>query len=225
MSDARKWMGVFALVLMVACTVGETPPEGPAPGPADEPGAGPVSGEPEAGDPEEAAALASELVARAERAYEAAELEESMELAERVLADHAGTAAAGPARWVGARAAFALGRYAEARSLALAYAEARPSSSEAAAEARALAELAEDALETPADAPVVVGAVLPRSGPRVLVRYADWVLEGGELAVAEAERAQGRRIELVIADDGGGERTGEAVAELEARGAVAVVGP
>ncbi|MBW3534912.1 MAG: ABC transporter substrate-binding protein [Gemmatimonadetes bacterium] len=43
--------------------------------------------------------------------------------------------------------------------------------------------------------------------------------------VAEAERLQNRRIELVVADDAGGARLGAAVRELERRGAVAIVGP
>lgn len=57
------------------------------------------------------------------------------------------------------------------------------------------------------------------------MRYGDFVLEGIELAVEEAERQQGRPIELVVVDDSGGTRTRAAVAELERRGALAIIGP
>lgn len=223
LSEIRTGLGACALVVLLACTVGETPPGTPSPGPGDVPAPGAPGGEPGGGDVEESA-LASELLGRSRLAYEAAQVEEARRLARQVLSDYPGTASAAQARWVAARAAFALGRYSEARELALEFAGGQPSGSSHAAEARSLAELASDALETPA-AVTVVGAVLPRSGPRVLVAYADWLLEGIRLAVAEAERTQNRRIELVIADDGGGARLQEAVREVERQGAVAVVGP
>lgn len=212
------------LVLMMACAVGESPPRGPS-GAGEEgvPGAAGPEGVPDE-VPAGVADRASDLLARSQLAYEAGEVEESLRLAREVLTEYEGTASTEPARWVAARAAFALERYAEARDLATAYARSQPRGSERAVEARELAELAEDALEAPAEL-AVVGVVLPRSGPRVLVRYADWLLEGIELAVAEAERLQNRRIELVVADDAGGARLGAAVRELERRGAVAIVGP
>lgn len=174
-----------------------------------------------AADPAESAA--GELLTRARLAYEAAEPREALELARRVLSDYPATSAAEGARWVAARAAFALERYAEARDLAEAHAAAAAGPS--AEEARALAELARDALEPPESAPVVLGAVLPRTGPRAMVRYSEWLLQGIQLAVQEAERREGRPIELVVEDDAGGTRTRQAVAELERRGAVAIVGP
>ncbi len=213
-------MALCSLVLMLACVVGETPPQ--APPPAGGEGAPGGAAMEEGGAPADAAA-AAELLERSTRAYRASELEDALRLSREVLSLHAGTASEPDARWLAARAAFALGRYTESRELALEHARRAPDGSAAAVEARSLAELAADALE-PA-APVVVGAVLSRSGPRVLVRYADWVLEGIELAVAEAERVQNRRIELVVADDAGGARVAEAVRELERRGAVAIVGP
>lgn len=214
-------MGACVLVLLLACTAGEAPPAGPAPGPAgggvEETGGAALGG---AGSGA-VDARAAELLAGADSAYGAGALEEALRLARQIVADHAGTTAEAGAFWIGARAAFSLGRYDEARRLAVEYEGVAPT--DGAGEARSLVELADDALAVPA--PVTIGAVLPRSGPRVLVRYADWVLEGIELAVAEAERVQNRRIELIVADDSGGIRVRQAVRELERRGAVAIVGP
>ncbi|MFO7892877.1 MAG: ABC transporter substrate-binding protein [Longimicrobiales bacterium] len=233
MNEARKKSvvasGIAALVIGLACTVGEgqpespRPPQGPAPAeaPTDTAERAAEGGEPGAAE----AYRATDLLIRSQLAYEAARLEEALSLAEEVMADHAGSMSAEPARWVGARAAFALGRYERARELAQGYADGQPETSTLAVRARELARLAADALEEPADAPPVIGAILPRSGPRVLVRYADWVLEGIELAVAEVERQQGRPIDLVVVDDSGGARTRAAVRELERRGALAIVGP
>ncbi len=224
--------GLALLVVGLACSVGETP--APTPVPVDEPvaTAAPDTVRPagdsvavdSVADPAEAY-RATDLLIQSQLAYEAARLDSSLALVDRVLADYSESMAAAPARWVGARAAFALGRYQRARELAEAYADGQPASSTLGYQARELARLAEDALSTPsADAPVI-GVVLPRSGPRVLVRYADWVLEGIRLAVDEAQRRQGRPIDLVVADDSGGSRTRAAVQELEDRGALAIVGP
>ena len=216
-------MGVWAVMLGLACSVGESPPERPSAPGRGEPAAEVPSVEPEVDPTADAEARAGELLAEASGAYEAAEVEDAYRIAGEILG-LGRTTSESAARWVAARSAFALGRYAEARELARAVAD-RPPTPDTEAEARALAELAADAMESPADAPVVIGAVLPRTGPRVLVRYADWVLEGVEVAVAEAERRQNRSIRLVVADDGGGARVREAVAELERQGALAIVGP
>jgi ABC-type branched-subunit amino acid transport system substrate-binding protein len=229
--------GLALLVLGLACTVGETPPAPPGPAPEPTPvetpdTAGEAPASPEAAGapaeeeetPEEAY-RATDLLIQAQLAYEAVRLEESLSMAERVLADYPQSMAVEPARWVGARASFALGRYAQAAAMGETYAAGQPSGSTLAERARELVRLAEDAQAVPAAAPAVIGAILPRSGPRVLVRYGDWVLEGIELAVEEAERRQGRPIELVVVDDSGGARTREAVRELEARNALAIVGP
>jgi ABC-type branched-subunit amino acid transport system substrate-binding protein len=213
-------MGLCALVLVVACAVGESPPQAPPPdGVEGAPGGAAVDDAVPAAD----AAAAADLLERSIRAYHRSELEESLRLSREVLSGHAGTLSEPDARWVAARAAFALGQYEESRELALEHARRADAGSADAVEARSLAELAADAMEAPA--PVVVGAVLSRSGPRVLVRYADWVLEGIQLAIAEAELDQNRSIELVVADDAGGARVSEAIRELERRGAVAIVGP
>lgn len=212
-------MGLCGLMVLLACTVGEAPPQTPsAEGPD-----GPTAESPDRPEmaPGADAAVAAELLEQTRGAYETGEVEEALRLANEVLTEHRGTPSEAEARWLAARSAFALGRYEEARELAQQYA--RRSSGDAAAEARELAELAADALDEPA--PVTIGAILPRTGPRVLVRYADWVLEGIELAVAEAERDQGRRIELIVADDAGGFSVQEAVRDLERRGAIAIVGP
>lgn len=217
------------LVVTLACTVGEArtgPPE-PREQPvedtlaADEVVDVPVDPAVAAADDRESA----DLLIRSQLAYEAANVEEALTLAEQVVSEYPATTSVEPARWVGARAAFALGRYNRAQELALAYAENQPEGSGLGDEARELARLAEDALSPPAAAPPVIGAILPRSGPRALVRYGDWILEGLQLAVDEVERQQGRPIELVVVDDGGGSETQRAVAELERRGAIAIIGP
>ena len=224
LNDTRRWGGIVLMAAVLGCTVGETRPEEPGTPPATEieeretpaPGGG-------GGATAEAEAAAADLLATARQAYDEARLEEALEQARRVATQYPSTRAADPAHWIAARAAFSLERYDEALELAEAYARTQPSGSEQAAEAQRLMELATDALEQPA--PAMVGAVLPRTGSPVLVRYADWLLEGIELAVSEAERRQGRPIDLVVVDDEGGTRTREAVAELERRGAVAIIGP
>ncbi len=220
---------IAAVVAMLACTVGETRPRPPAP---DEEGRPEAVEEPRAEPtPLDTAAAGADdyrpmdLLVQSQEAYDAANVDESLTLAEQVLSEYPASDAAARSRWVGARAAFALGRYDRARELALAYAEGEPGGSALAEEARELARLAEDGMAEPAAAPPRVGAILPRSGPRALVRYGDMLMEGLELAVSEAERRQGRPIELVVVDDGGGSRTRQAVAELERRGALAIIGP
>ncbi len=216
-------LAAATLVVALACSVGE-----PAAGGRPEPdtrsaGAVDTAAAERVATPNDVRAAAS-LLERAGAAYEHAALDSALEFASRVMVTYGGTPAAAEARWVAARAAFSLGRYAEARTLAERYADDRGVREGAADTARTLATLAGDAMQPPTG-PAVVGAVLPRTGSRILVRYADWVLDGIRLAVQEAERRQGRRIELVVADDAGGARTREAMAEVEGRGAVAVVGP
>lgn len=221
----RTWplvtVGVF-----LACTVGEVPPQAPPPGPGPEPPVDTVAVDTfDAVPPPDAGveADAAELLSRARLAYEAVELGEALDLSRRVLREYPGTTAAGGAAWVGARSAFALGRWGEA--LELAEAVVRTQSGPSADEARALAELARDELDPPAAAAVRLGVVLPRTGSQIMVRYADWLLEGIRLAVGEAEVRERRPIELVVADDAGGTRIGEAVAELERQGVLAILGP
>jgi ABC-type branched-subunit amino acid transport system substrate-binding protein len=220
LSDVRKTWGLWPVLLLLACTVGETPPQPPV----SEPPIEPTAEEPGPAEPGAGAEVrgAEELLAESRRAYDRAELEESLRLAEQVVAEYPGSTSEAEARWLAAQAAFALGRYQEAGELADEVADRTRGERET--EAEALVELAEDALERPSQV-AVVGAVLPRSGPRVLVRYADWVLEGMQLAVEEAETRQNRRIDLVVVDDEGGLRVREAVRELERQGAVAIVGP
>jgi ABC-type branched-subunit amino acid transport system substrate-binding protein len=213
------------LVLLLGCTLGEAPPEGPVPLPGAEAPREVAEERPVEVEAGAAAAQAAEVARRAEEAYEGASLEEALALSRQVLDTWSWAPAAGAARWVAARSAYGLGLHDEARRLAQAHAERQARGSEAEAEARSLAALAADAGERGTGAALVVGAILPRSGTRVLVQYADWILEGIELAVAEASRRQGRPVELVVADDGGGTRTAAAVAELERRGALAIIGP
>jgi ABC-type branched-subunit amino acid transport system substrate-binding protein len=215
-----KLLAPLFLALAVGCTVGEARPAEPAPEaiPEEQRPTPPATVGPEA------EARAAEGVERAAAAYAVGEVTRALRLAREVLADYAATRAADQALWVAARSSFAVGRYDEARRLAERYVAAQPAGSVAAQEARALVSLATDAQASPTRG-VVVGALLPRTGPDVLVQYGDLVLEGIRLAVRQAERQQGRSIELVVADDGGGSRTGAALAELERRGVAAVIGP
>ncbi len=216
-----KWLSLTLLLLPLGCAVGEAYP-GPV-SPAEPPAAERPAERP-AVPTAEAERLASEVVERAVAAYATAEVAEALELSLQVLREYPGSAAEEAALWLAARSAFGLSRYAEAREFAERYGARQPAGSAEAERARALAELAADALARPAAGPIV-GALLPRSGPDVLVQYGDWVLEGIELAIREAERRQGRAIRLVVADDGGGARTAQAVAELEAQGVLAIIGP
>lgn len=218
------------LVVTLACTVGEGRTGPPAP--VEQPPADSMMADTVGDEVPLDSAVASaddyastDLLVRSQLAYEAANVEEALTLAEHVVSEYPRSTAVEPARWVAARAAFALGRYHRAQELALAYAANQSESSPLAVEAGELARLAEDALMPPSSAPPVIGVILPRSGPRALVRYGDWILEGLQLAVDEVERQQGRPIELAVVDDAGGSATQRAVAELERRGALAIIGP
>ncbi len=73
---------------------------------------------------------------------------------------------------------------------------------------------------------LVVGAILPVTGSGALKGYGDVIRQGIDIAIREHERAGGRKVELVVVDDGGDPaRASAAVAELEARHALAIVGP
>jgi branched-chain amino acid transport system substrate-binding protein len=220
--ERTKGMAVVLLAIALGCTVGEARTEGPG-----LPGAEPTPGEasPRVRPTPEAERLAGDLAGRAVVAYEAGDLTQALAAAVRALETYPGTAGAEQSRWVAARAAFGLGEYGQARDHAEAFRRRVAADSPEAQDARRLVELAEDALAGPGTASPVVGAVLPRTGSRAMVQYGDWVLEGIELAVRQEERRSGRSIQLVVADDGGGTRTAAAVAELERRGVVAVIGP
>jgi len=75
--------------------------------------------------------------------------------------------------------------------------------------------------------PVVLGAILPQSGvsPGAL-EYAEAVLEGIRVAVQEFQGTLRRPVEVEVRDDEGrGDLEGGIVREMEAMGAVGVVGP
>lgn len=75
----------------------------------------------------------------------------------------------------------------------------------------------------PPPAKVVIGAIVPQTGPAVLRQYSDLVLEGVRLALAQAGAGVP---ELVVLDDAGdAEKDPTLVRELERRGAVAIIGP
>lgn len=89
-----------------------------------------------------------------------------------------------------------------------------------------VARVPEGAAREPEATPAVIGAILPRGGSPYLDRYAELILEGIELAIAEHEAAGGRRVRLEVREDGGDpERAAAAVVALEAAGALAMVGP
>lgn len=78
----------------------------------------------------------------------------------------------------------------------------------------------------PATAPIVLGVIVSQSGDPYLERFGEQVLDGIRLAVEQHNRTSGAPVELMVLDDEGTpERSAELVAELEARGAVAIVGP
>jgi branched-chain amino acid transport system substrate-binding protein len=85
---------------------------------------------------------------------------------------------------------------------------------------------AEPPREEPRDAPVRVGAILPRTGSTTLRQYGELVRQGIDIALAEHQRQGGPPVELVVADDGGDAANApRAVRELEAGGVIAVIGP
>lgn len=79
--------------------------------------------------------------------------------------------------------------------------------------------------EPPADA-VVVGAILSETGSGALQQYAELVRQGIDIALREEAGNGGRDVRLLALDDAGDPaRAAGLVAELEARGAVAIIGP
>lgn len=78
----------------------------------------------------------------------------------------------------------------------------------------------------PAAAPVVLGVIAPQSGDPFLERFGEQVIDGIRLAVEAHNRGGDHPVELVVLDDGGDPaRAAELVATLEARNAVAILGP
>lgn len=76
-------------------------------------------------------------------------------------------------------------------------------------------------------APAVLGAILPRSGASPgLMEYAEWVLEGIQVAIDEFQQDLGRPIHLEALDlEGDPDGARSLVRRLEDLGAVGVVGP
>jgi ABC-type branched-subunit amino acid transport system substrate-binding protein len=75
-------------------------------------------------------------------------------------------------------------------------------------------------------ATVAIGVILPQTGPSYLRPYADAVLEGVRVAVAEHEAAGRQRVELLVRDDSGSASSAaNAIRELGSAGVVAVIGP
>ena len=80
----------------------------------------------------------------------------------------------------------------------------------------------EPAEEPARDDRTVIGAILPQSADATLRQYGELVREGVDIALADDTT----NVELVVVDDGGDEtRAASLIAELESRGAVAILGP
>jgi branched-chain amino acid transport system substrate-binding protein len=221
--ERTRWIIPVVVAMVLGCAAGEARPEGSG---ATTPGGAPGPGARSPAAPTaEAERLASAVMERARRAYQYGEVQESLELSRRVTITYPGTVAADSALWLAARSAYGLGRYEEAGEWAERYVRRLSPGTPEEAQALGLAELAADAAGAAGSAVPVVGAVLPRTGSPTLVQYGDWVLEGIELAIRDAERRTGRRIQLIVEDDGGGPRTAQAVAQLERRGVLAIIGP
>lgn len=78
----------------------------------------------------------------------------------------------------------------------------------------------------PVAARAVIGAILPQSGSPALEQYGALVLEGIRLALDSVALGGRTAPELVVLDDAGdAERDPALVKQLEARGAVAIIGP
>jgi ABC-type branched-subunit amino acid transport system substrate-binding protein len=72
---------------------------------------------------------------------------------------------------------------------------------------------------------LVVGVIVPQTGPAYMRQYGELVLEGVRLAVQQ-QGAGGRKVELAVLDDAGDtSRDAELVRTLEQRGAIAIIGP
>lgn len=90
----------------------------------------------------------------------------------------------------------------------------------------AVAETTRPGQRRPVAAPVVLGVIASQSGDPFLERFGEQVVDGIRLAVETHNRVSDQPVELVVLDDGGEpERAAELVAALEARNAVAIVGP
>jgi ABC-type branched-subunit amino acid transport system substrate-binding protein len=73
---------------------------------------------------------------------------------------------------------------------------------------------------------VAIGVILPQSGPSYLRPYAEAVLEGVRVAVAEHEAAGRQRVDLLVRDDSGSATSAaNAIRELGNAGVVAIIGP
>lgn len=196
---------LIGALLLGACRVGEVGRE--------QPPSGPVS-------PAQNAAAATEL-GQARSALDAGDAATAERLADSVLARYPQTPAATDARWVLARAAFALGEYDRAIEAAESYAARTQGAAHD--EALALAGRARAARQR-ANETVRIGVLLPRSAPPYLQQYADLVRQGVDLAVEQY--GGDTRVELVEVDDAGdATRDAALTRDLDERGVRAVIGP
>lgn len=172
---------------------------------------------------------AAELVGEGRAALDRGDAGEALVVAEAVMERFPGAQASSAALLLAARARAALGQLEAALADARRYVSLFPAGASGAEPGHALVEELEARVRVAAERPsfpLVLGAILPRSGSPVLQRYADLVLEGARLAVDEY-RARGERdAELIVVDDlGDPAAAGQRVRELEEAGALGVVGP
>ena len=167
---------------------------------------------------------AADLLMQARAAYNAGDYTTARQLAEQIVERYPGTRSSSPALLLAARAAHGAGDHEAAIAMAERYAGLFPAGSPDAQPALELAERARAQLA--AEAPVLIGVIVPQSGSPYLKQYADLVLEGIRLAAEREGRPGERAVELVIVDDGGDPaRAAQRIRELEERGAVGIVGP
>ena len=84
----------------------------------------------------------------------------------------------------------------------------------------------EDRLEEVLGRPLIVGAILPRTGGSPgLLQYGEWIYEGIQVALAEFEDRLPRPVQLEVVDDRGSPLGGRtAIRALESSGAMAALG-
>jgi branched-chain amino acid transport system substrate-binding protein len=81
-------------------------------------------------------------------------------------------------------------------------------------------------VEAPPPAALKLGLILPQSATSELAEYGTLIREGIDLALQEHAARGGRRVELVLKDDAGNPAgAARAASELQAEGAVAIIGP
>ncbi|MEN8375455.1 MAG: penicillin-binding protein activator [Gemmatimonadota bacterium] len=200
------------------------------------------AGPPPTGGPEAVPPLARGPTTAAERAEAANRLEAAraslregdyavaLSRAEEIVVEFAATPASSPALLVAARAALELEDFDGADRRARRYAGLFPGDEDG---ARPALDILADSRERRTRAAgnrdrrtLVLGAIVPQSGSRVLERYGELVMEGARLAIDTFRSATERDVDLRVADDGSDQALGaRLVLSLEEQGADGILGP